>query len=654
MPTFTPATQIMDEDTWKVLDLHTVYGDDYDNNALTYEVVSVSDPGALTTDLNGSMLNLTPTADFFGELDVTVRGTDSSGQYRDGTFHVVVQAVNDAPVIDDIGVVSAQAKLTTVLNMSSNISDVDNAPGELTVEVNSSFITVEGMKLYATFDSQGTYDVGLTVSDGELDATATITFQVSPAVGFPSITGLPQVIVVHINRPLPMNLTQFGSDDVDAAADLVWLVTEESDLFDVSQDGTGHQLTITPTGTGMGTDPMFLSLTDSDDHTVSVTVDVNITERLLEPPRINHDTLPDKIKLKDGGEGEVIDLRDHVEDDTPADDLVVTVAYTVEDVVYVDAQAGTGRLTFVPQKEGKTKVTVTLTDTDDQSSFFEVDVEVVEKAEGDEVNWTLWIIVLIILALIVILVAWPRKAPGEAPPPRILGEEPPVAPMRVDKVKPHTFRSSSFKQLEEVLLFHSSGLLISQYTREIKEGVDADLESAVIAAVQESIKGRLRTREEPTDVIELEGMQVVIERGADVAIAAVLSGAVPEGLRKQLRRSLSEVQTPNESVLRDWDGDLGRLRGVDNAMIGLVEGLIRDHNGSKDLAVDGETVGKPHRKPPAVVEGVPPLEDEEEPLKLIKDIIGEEKTKELEEGHHEEEPSEEPEEEPTEESEGEK
>ncbi len=631
-PTFTAATQIFEEDTGEDVDLDTMFGDDYDNNNLTYEVVGMSEEDVLVADLNDTMLNLTPVEDYYGELDVTVRGTDSSGQYVEGSFRVVVVAVNDAPVIGELPTFSVQAKVTRTLDLSANISDVDNDPGDLEVQVDSSFITVSGMLLYVTFDAQGTRYVNLTVGDGELTDRRELVFDVSPAVGFPSISGLPSSLKVHINRPLPMTLTQFGSDPEDAAEDLVWEASEESDLFTITLEG--HLLTITPTGVAMGNGTLFLALTDTDDHTVREEVTVNITERFLEAPRINHDTLPDNVKLKKGGQPKVIDLADHVEDETPVADLMVEVTYSKEDIVYVDFQDGI--LTIVPQKVGETRVSFVLRDTDDQTSTFEIEVDVEEEGADDEIDWTLWIILLIILALIVALVAWPRRAPGEAEPVDIEPRGMPPRP-RIDKVKPHMFRSSSLRQLEEVLLFHSSGLLVSQYTREIREGVDADLEGAVISAVQDHIRGRMRARDEPTDLIELEDMHVVIERGADLAIAAVLSGAEPVGMRKQLRRTLNEVQTRNADTLTDWDGDLAQLRGVDNAMVNLVEALIKEHNGSLDLAVDGEAVSRPHR-PPRVVEGVPALEDEDEPLKLVKDIIGEDKVREIEEGRHEEPP----------------
>jgi hypothetical protein len=640
VPTFTTATQILDEDTWKTVDLNTLFGDDYDNNALDYEVVSVSDETSLAADLNDSVLNVTPSRDFNGEVEVVVRGTDSSGLYVDGDIRVVVQPVNDAPVISLADMYQVRAKSNARIDLSTNITDVDDEPGDLSLDVNTSFITASGLVLFVNFDAQGTYTVNLSVDDGALTSHADVHFTVTPAVGFPTISGLPSEILVPINRPTPMDLRQFGSDDEDAAEDLVWGVSEESDLFNVTLAADGFNMTITPSKSGMGLGDLVLTLTDTDDHRVTKTVTVNITERYVEPPRLNLDTIPDRIDLEVDGRSEVLNLSDHVEDETPVPDLLVEVTYDTADIVYVHHENGV--LTFVPKAEGHVLVGVTLTDSDGLSSSFSVTVVVEEKASDDEGDWTLWIILLIIVTVIIVFVAWPRRSVAEGVEGADLEEAPAPKAARVEKVRPHMFRSASMRRLEEVLLFHSSGMLLSQYTREIKEGVDADLESAVISAVQDHVKGKMRTREERTDLIELEGMQVVIERGADLAIAAVLSGAEPEGLRKQLRQTLNEIQTRNGPTLAIWDGDLAVLRGVDNALVALIEGLIREHNGSVDLAVDGESVTRPHHHPPRVVEGVPPLEDDEDPLKLVKDIIGEERTRDIEEGHghHEDEDAE--------------
>jgi hypothetical protein len=644
-PTFTTETQIIEEDGYGEVDLNTLFGDDYDNNNLTYTLMGYSVADAVEAVVNGSMLELTPFPNWTGELDVTVRGMDSSLQYIDGDIRVVVTPTNDPPIIDlPTTIVEAQAKETLILDLSDHIYDVDNEQDELVLTVNTSFITVEGLTLYCTFDDEGTYLVLMTVSDGLAETNETLTFIVSAPVGYPSIVGLPSVIKVPINRPLPMDLLQYGEDDEDPPEALTWAVEEASDLFDAVLAADGFNLTITPTGVGMGTDFMWLSLTDTDDNTVRERAEVNITERFREAPRINHDALPEEIVLKEDGESYVLDLADFVEDDTPVGDLIVDIHYSQEGVVFVDSQDGI--LTFVPQEEGKCNVTVTLTNMDDMSSDFSVIVKVKSDAEDEPINWTIWILLLLIIVIILIMVAWPRKSSAPSTAPVVVDEEEKHMPPRprVDKVTPHTFDTSAFRSLEEVLLFHSNGMLIAQLTRTIKEdGVDADIETAVISSIQEHIKGRMRTRDEPADLIALEGMQVVIERGADVAIAAVLTGSEPEGLRMQMRRTLNEIQIRNEAVLPDWDGNLVELNNIDNAMVGIVEALIKEHKGVQDLSVDGEVsarhVHQAHPKP--VVEGVPVLEDEDDPLMLIKDILGEEKTREIEEGHKAEEPADE-------------
>ncbi len=632
-PTFTAATQVIEEDGEKSVDLDTMFGDDYDNNNLVYEVVSISQPENMTATVDESLLTLVPAADYDRELSVTVRCTDTSGLTREGTFNVVVTPVNDPPVVDLPGPIQARAKVPKEIDLADHITDVDTPLEALVLTVNTSFVTLEGLLLNAIFDEEGTMLVNLTIVDGEDVVYHDIVYEVGAAVGFPSISpSLQSVINVAVNRKATINLLPLGSDGEDAQDELTWSVRETSDLFDAAV--AGFVLTVTPEGNETGEAYLYLFLKDTDGNEVSKRITVNVTERQLEAPRIDTESLPAKIRLEMDDDPYVLNLSDFVVDDTPIPLLEVNILSSQESIAYIDAQEGV--LSFVPKEEGITTVTVTLIDSDSLSSNFQIDVEVYVKGEDDETNWWLVVLILVILAAIVTVALWPRRRPE----PKVMpskGEVPVAAAAvhRIERVQPHVFRSRSLPQLESVILLHSSGKVLSQYTRHIREGLDADLEAAVISAIREHLKGRMRTREEPPDLIELEGMRVVIERGADLALAAVLSGKEPDSLRKLLRRSLNEVQTRNEDILRDWDGDIGSLRGVDNAMVGLVESLIRESDGTLDLAVDGEELGgEPSPREPAAVDGVPPLEDEEEPLKLVKDIIGEQKAKELEEGRH--------------------
>ena len=640
-PVFVTTTQTLAEDGNRTVDLDTLFGDDLDRGNLRYELRSVSDAANLTAALNGSLLTLEPAHDFHGELDVAVRGTDSSDLFKDGNIHVVVTAVNDLPVLTLPAEFAAQARVTSVVDLEPLITDVDSPKASLVLSVNSSSISVDGLELDVTFDEEGLYPVALTVTDGLDEAHFDLLFNVSAAVGYPSISAsLPDPMKVHRNRDLKVDLSQYASDTEDAPTELVWAIMADSSLFTAAINASGHWLIITPKGSNMGSDELLLTLTDTDDHTVSRTVTVEVIDRLLEKPQVDAAALPDKVPLTKGGKSVVLELADFVRDDTPVFMLLVSVVYGTDGIVYVDAQAG--NLTFVPQGTGKTRVTVTLTDSDGLSSTFDVDVEVKPEGGEDGVNWWLWVALLVIVAAILIVVAWPRR-PAAAPPPTagavVVGEAP---GRHVDKVRPHVFMAKSLPQLEEVLLFHKDGTLLSQHTRRMREGVDAEIEAGVISAIQDNLKGRMRTRGETPDLIELEGMRVVVERGADLSVATVLTGEEPDSLRLLMRRMLHEVQTRNEGALRAWKGDLGALHGVDNAIVGLVESLIRESGGVPDkgpqpIAVESRP---PPRRPDWAEEeaeaprGAPVAHrtDEGEPLRLVGGIIGEEKVQELREG----------------------
>jgi hypothetical protein len=640
-PVFVTTTQTVAEDGNRTVDLDTLFGDDLDRGNLRYELRSVSDAANMTADINGSLLTMTPAHDFYGELDVVVRGIDSSDLFKDGNIHVVVTAVNDLPVLSAPAEFAAQARVTSVVDLAPLLTDVDTAKGALVLAVNTSSISVDGLELDVTFDEEGMYHVELTVTDGLDEAHFELLFNVSAAVGFPSISAsLPDPMKVHRNRDLKVDLSLYASDGEDASSELAWTVMSDSDLFTAVINASRHWLIITPKGSDMGADDILLTLTDTDDHTVSRSVTVEIIDRLLEQPQIDEAALPDEIDLTKGGKSVVLELGDFVRDDTPVRLLLVSITYGADGIVYVDTQGG--NLTFVPQGTGKTRVTVTLTDTDGLSSTFDVDVEVKPKGGGDEANWWLWVALLSIVALILIVVAWPKR-PVAAPPTSTGGvvvEEP--AGKRVERVRPHLFTADPLPQLEEVMLFHKDGTLVSQHTRRMREGVDAEIEAGVISAIQDNLRGRSRTRGETPDLIELEGMRVVVERGADVAIASVLTGDEPDSLRMLMRRTLHEVQTRNDGALKAWKGDLGALRGVDNAIVGLVESLIRESGGvpARGAApVKVEPRPEPRRPDWGGEEAEEAREapvahktDDGEPLRLVGGIIGEEKVQELREG----------------------
>jgi hypothetical protein len=94
---------------------------DYD---LTYTIVSNSNPSlfdSVTADIYYVTLDYADDAN--GSADIVVRATDAGGLFVDAVLHVVVAAVNDAPVISDFSKVYLGKN---VWLLSGTVTDVDD------------------------------------------------------------------------------------------------------------------------------------------------------------------------------------------------------------------------------------------------------------------------------------------------------------------------------------------------------------------------------------------------------------------------------------------------------------------------------------------------------------------------------------------------
>ncbi len=96
-----PDVDVLEDAADTVIDLRQHFDDVEDGPAgLTYTIINVSNPGLFTsTTINSStdVLTLDYAANAFGDSTITIRATDSSGQFVEATFTVRVAAVNDAP-----------------------------------------------------------------------------------------------------------------------------------------------------------------------------------------------------------------------------------------------------------------------------------------------------------------------------------------------------------------------------------------------------------------------------------------------------------------------------------------------------------------------------------------------------------------------------
>ncbi|MFQ5920089.1 MAG: hypothetical protein ACE5I4_08640, partial [Thermoplasmata archaeon] len=146
---------------------------------------------------------------------------------------------------------------------------------------------------------------------------------------------------------------------------------------------------------------------------------------------------------------------------------------------------------------------------------------------------------------------------------------------------------------EDAFLVHADGRLISHQTRKIEDEIDEDVFSGMLTVVQDFVKDSFRAR---TKVglrrLEFGESRIVIERGPDVYLAAVLLGEEPDLLSLYMVELINEIERKFGETLAGWSGLLSELEGIEELCSKLCyftkEGWLADPAGTETAI--GETV----------------------------------------------------------------
>lgn len=107
------------------------------------------------------------------------------------------------------------------------------------------------------------------------------------------------------------------------------------------------------------------------------------------------------------------------------------------------------------------------------------------------------------------------------------------------------------------LIQHQSGLLVAYYSTTEEDAADSDLISGMLTAIRDFTQdsfGRGQQGKE-LDEIQYGDERIIIQSGAYVYIAAVITGVEPEGFRAQLRQFITQLHLSSGEQLRDYIGD---------------------------------------------------------------------------------------------------
>jgi len=117
--------------------------------------------------------------------------------------------------------------------------------------------------------------------------------------------------------------------------------------------------------------------------------------------------------------------------------------------------------------------------------------------------------------------------------------------------------------IDDVFVIFQDGCLISHESRRLKPGVDDELLSSMLVAIQEFVKDSFKDEEE-TGIRRLDFGEktVLVEKGMNVYMAVVLHGRGGENVQQRMQTVLGNIEDEFGEVLSEWNGDLERVRGV--------------------------------------------------------------------------------------------
>ncbi len=118
-------------------------------------------------------------------------------------------------------------------------------------------------------------------------------------------------------------------------------------------------------------------------------------------------------------------------------------------------------------------------------------------------------------------------------------------------------------RIEEVFLINSAGLVIDHLSRALVHDKDADIVGGMLTGVQDFAREAFEFRgDEKLQVMEFGDKHVLLVRGRDVYLAAVISGKNFHGVETKLKRTLAHIESEFGPTLAQFNGRVTEIRGV--------------------------------------------------------------------------------------------
>lgn len=236
----------------------------------------------LQTQLSGSLLQIIPQSNWFGNSSVNVTVTDES-QLSDVTdIAVTVSAVNDAPIVLSLPQTSMPQDTSITLNVSEWATDIDDDDGTLQWSFTNYFhIQLDYqqqnkiLRISSPQDWSGFEYVQATVQDSSGESTTdTLLIQVTETRFPPSIQNFPDVSFSEDDSGF-VQLNDYVTDKDTPPGNLFWRVSGNHNI-EVYIDHSAQLARFTAQKDWFGNEDCYVVVSDPDQSTDSVLINVQV------------------------------------------------------------------------------------------------------------------------------------------------------------------------------------------------------------------------------------------------------------------------------------------------------------------------------------------------------------------------------------------
>jgi hypothetical protein len=128
--------------------------------------------------------------------------------------------------------------------------------------------------------------------------------------------------------------------------------------------------------------------------------------------------------------------------------------------------------------------------------------------------------------------------------------------------------------IDEAFFMTKGGILIRHVSRKPELKKDDDIVASMFVAIQEFVRDSFR-REASLDSVAFGRRHAAVVRGELTILAAVISHGDVDYVIPELLAAVRAIETKYWDVLVNWDGNMGRVAGIDEELDRLLSGAFR-------------------------------------------------------------------------------